>query len=183
MNMKKLKLIKYGLICLIAIMIIGVLFLLNKSYAFFNYTKESNKINTASASGIDAKIISGENNLEINNSYPIYDSEGMLKDAFVFNLTNAGNLTLTYTVKVLNDTDKQEGSVIPDNFIKYSYSLDGVNYTTPTTLSLTNNIIVSNNLIKGSSDTIYLKIWLSSEADNSVSGKSYSGKVIVSATK
>ena len=66
--MKKLKLIKYGLICLIAIMIIGVLFLLNKSYAFFNYTKESNKINTASASGIDAKIISGENNLEINNS-------------------------------------------------------------------------------------------------------------------
>ena len=60
----------------------------------------------------------------------MYDSDGLNGTPFEFEITNTSSKTISYTLKIENDTDKQNnctvnGSTCPvlsANYIKYAYN-------------------------------------------------------------
>ena len=148
---KKKNPVKIISIVLSVLILTGIIvFVVGKSFAFFNYKKEGETINVVTFNGLSVNINnSSENNLNLTNAYPMYDDEGMEQESLSFTITNHSKKAIDYTLKVENDLDKQnnciiDGSVCPQlstNYIRYSYKLGNSEWSEPANLGTNNNIV------------------------------------------
>ena len=182
---KNMTLRKIGIVALTLVLMVLVVFLVSASFGYFNYMKKGDTLNVISIKGIDVEIINdSENNLNINEAYPMYDDEGILNDPFTFTLTNTSSKALDIVLKIENDTDKQgDYPLLSTNYIKYVYKIGNGEYSEPQNLGANNNIVLSDTITRNETKTISIKLWLDKEAPNSVQGKYFFGELIVEGTK
>ena len=79
------------IIITVSIIILATILLLvvGNSFGFFKYLKKGDIVNVITIKGIDVKILNNEDDaLNLENAYPIIDSEGMLSTPFEFTMTN-----------------------------------------------------------------------------------------------
>ncbi len=177
------------LVISVILLMILIIFLVGRSFGFFQYIKKGENINLITISGIETKILSTDDNvLNLENAYPISDSDGLSLTPFVFSMTNTSSRNLSYTMKIEMDTDKLNNCTLEDGSscqalstkaIKYSYKKDDGTYSTPKNLGDSNDIITGGVISSKETITSSIILWIDSEAGNEYMNQYFFGKLMI----
>lgn len=182
------------LITSVLVLMMLIVFLVGRSFGFFQYAKKGDVVNIISIKGLVVSVDNTTDNaLNLTNVYPEYDADGLKHDPFIFTITNATGNPVDYTLKLLNDTEKQElcfvdteetinCTQLPYQYIRYAYSINDGEYSEPFNLT-SDGIIYSETILGGASTKISIKLWISSEAPNSIQGNAFFGKLVITGEK
>lgn len=182
-NKKRILLILSGFI-----IIVIIAFVINDSFSIFNYAKEGSENIIISTGGIEAEIISEESALNLENLYPVSDSEGLTGVPFIFSMTNTSSKSLNYTIRIESNTEKLAECKLDDgtscselstNYIKFSYKKNDGKYSEPAILGKNDNIIASGTISGKEKITSSIILWIDSSATNEIMNQYFYGKVIV----
>ena len=165
------------------------------SYGFFKYSKEGTKVSYLTVKGLEVSIVNKDDDaLNLENMYPEYDDEGLTRTPFVFKIKNTGTDAIDYTIKIENDTDKQNACVLEDgnntpcpvlstNYIKYVYKIGNNIYSTPAILGSNNNIIIEDTIQGLEELEISVILWIDSDTPNTAQNNYFYGKLILEGQK
>lgn len=177
------------LIVVTVLLMLVIIFVVGRSYGFFKYMKEGEKVNVITIKGIEIKIENEEaDSLNLEAAYPVDDSEGLSYEPFIFTMTNTSSRTLSYSILVENDEEKRAECLIDEytlcpelstDNIKYSYKKNDGTYTEPRKLGDDNNIITSGEITANEEITSSIILWIDSEAGNEIMNKYFFGKIII----
>ena len=144
--------------------------LLSVSYAFINKRVVGNKQQVIDAGNLELILDEDENNLLIEDAYPIADEVGMIQEAFTFRITNKTSMDTNYILKL---EDITIGEVLAKEDVKYSLTKNK-----EITIDFVSNIVdnvIDEGKIKGNATIEYeLRLWLREDltSDATVKGKS-----------
>lgn len=163
------------------VMSIGILSLfvitLSVSYAYYQVTLTSPTSVNATAAKFTTSFADGKA-INMTNTEPMKDSDGLMTNGYSFTLNNTGNITLNYDV-YLNISSY----TLPLDLIKFSISNNDT-YSSPVLLSsftLDNNRIkvYSGSLDASKSASHTIKLWLTEGADASSYNKTFNATISV----
>ena len=189
---KKLTVKNISLIIVVLMLMALIVFMVGKAFGFFNYAKEGSVVNTVTIKGLSINVNNETDEaLNITNAYPVYDSEGMENDPFIFTITNNSSHDIEYNLKIENDSEKlaecvQTNGTCPElstNYIKYSYKLNNGSWSSPSSLGNNENIVFSDAVLGNESVTVSIKLWIDSAAGNEIQGTYFFGKLVLEGTK
>ena len=118
--------------------------------------------------------------LSLLKNYPISDEEALGMKAYSISVTNIGEDAVRYTLNIINDDsiinlDNCEDNLLNDEFVKIS-----INGSTPKTLNEFENGQIIDGLLGQNQSTFYeIRLWISSESDNSVLAKHFHKRITV----
>ena len=160
--------------------------MISSAYAIFSSVQKSENYNTITVGTLKIDFNDTEDGLgniiKLNGAYPESDNDGQKEEPYTFKITNSGNISANYKVKILDDTDMIESDNCQDNLLDKTKIKLSINGGEPITLSdkeansyeIANGILTPNN-----SRTYKIRIWITDQAGNEVLGKHYHGKIIV----
>ena len=185
---------KTVIIVIVTLILMGlIIFFVGRSYGFFQYVKKGETTNVVSIKGIRINVIEDDNALNLENAEPLYDKDSMELKAFKFSMTNTSSRPIEYTIRVANDTEKQQACLInegeeneetcpvltTDN-IRFSYKLNDSNWSEPINLGGTNNDTITTYTINGGETLTYsVKIWIKSDATNEIMNHYFYGQLLI----
>ena len=147
---------------LLLLVLVLVVSIGKETYALFTSSVSSTVQNYSTGS---IKLEYSNATVDLNNLYPMSDSEGMQTGAKTITITNTGTLTYKFDVKI----DASTSGTLSNSLIKVS--VDGQQ---PAFLSTNNNVILN----PGSSRVVSLRFWITSSATSSqVLGKRFVGNL------
>ena len=158
----------------IIIMILSIILVLvvmsSTTYALFFKVHTMDNTESYTAGILDIKVEEGSK-LELVNSLPITDEEGANLTPYTFTITNVGNLTYTFDLKLLSTTTENQ---INPNYIKIK--LDDK----PVLLSSLSEGLIAEDLTLNPEEsiTMSIRIWLSIDTPNTEIGKTFSAKIV-----
>jgi len=121
---------------------------------------------------LDLQVIEDEQ-ISLQNVFPMIDSEGIKTEAYTLTIKNTGTLPYLFDLKMLSSTEENS---IDTKYIKYQVNTDKSN-----TLYSTSNTISSNVLIYPNEEkTFNIKIWLDINTPNNQLGKTFVAKLATS---
>ena len=182
---------------LILILVILLTLIIGGSYAWFQITKESEKINIIKAGNLSLILDdTTSKGIKLVNAVPMSYQQGLNTEEYTFTLTNNGSIS-DYTIYLDNvDTytnDNNESITItddmriPDAKIRYILLIDGeeASATKSKLLSdITDRAIDTGTLeANGGSHTYSLRIWIDSQAEKEENGKVFNAMLRVEATQ
>ena len=194
---KKKNIIKYIILAIAVLILMGlIIFFVGRSYGFFQYVKKGDVTHVVTIKGIKVNIIEDNDALNLLNAEPLYDADGMELKAFTFSITNTASRALSYTIKVANDTEKQNACLInegeadeapcpvltTDN-IRYSYKLNDNEYSTPANLGENNDIIDIGSIAGHETKTYSIKMWIKEDATNEIMNHYFFGQLLIQGTQ
>lgn len=152
---------------LLLLVLVLVVSIGKETYALFTSSVSSTVQNYSTGS---IKLEYSNATIDLNNLYPMSDSEGMQTGAKTITITNTGTLTYKFDVKI----DASTSGTLSNSLIKVS--VDGQQ---PAFLSTNNNVIINNVILNpGSSRVVSLRFWITSSATSSqVLGKRFVGNL------
>lgn len=197
-----------GQIMVTALAVLGVvLSMLGGSYALFSSSTSAGEYNVLTAGNLEISYVEGENGLgdilSLNGSYPQSDPttlNNLLElQSYRFNITNTGNVPLDYRIKIEYDEaiieedgcgpiDSPNNNLLGFEYIKYNFDREVDSNDIPVAKVLgdaPNHIIYDSaqdnqpGLIQNGSRNFEIRLWIKSDAPNSILGKHFHGKVVV----
>ncbi len=157
--------------------------LIGTSYGFI-LQNTNDKPNVFMTGILDISFKDNTESIDLDNSYPMKDEEGMNTDGYTFTITNTGNIP-AYFLIYLDDQSSSNNSILR-NQLKYSLNNSSPNILPYFDLTkYENETDVDYSLYFGllnvnESKTFNLKLWINeSETVFSVANKEYIGKVVV----
>ena len=170
------------------------------SYAIFSSSVSTGEYNVLTAGNLEISYVEGENGygdvLSLNGAYPKADPANLTElenlETYRFNITNTGDIPLDYRIRIEYDDaiiteDGCENKKLSFNYIKYNFDKT-LNEDVPVSnllSSATNHIIYDSAaanqpaLQPNSSKIHEIRLWIASDAPNSVLGKHFHGKVVI----
>ncbi len=160
--------------------------MISSAYAIFSSVQKSENYNTITVGTLKIDFNDTEDGLgniiKLNGAYPESDNDGQKEEPYTFKITNSGNISANYKIKILDDTDMIESDNCQDNLLDKTKIKLSINGGEPITLSdkeansyeIANGILTPNN-----SRTYKIRIWITDQAGNEVLGKHYHGKIVV----
>ena len=149
------------------------------TYALVNVTVSGTKRQVITAGDLSLILEENENNLTIENAFPLADEVGMIQeDVFTFRLINNSPMEVGYILKLVDITTG--GNKLSTSDVKYYLTKDGKG--TPALLSELEDGVVDSGLIKGNQVIHYsLRLWLRYDItdDTTVVGKNLSYRIDV----
>ena len=143
---------------LLLIVLILVLFVSIGKETYALFTSEVSSIVQNYGTGT-LKLSYSNTGININNAYPMSDSDGMNQNESIITITNVGTLAYKFNVII----DPSISSTLSTDLIRVS--IDG---ESPATLSSDGNIIIRDVILNpGSSRTFTIKLWINSKASSS----------------
>lgn len=181
-----------GQITLTAIAVVAVVVsMIGGSYALFSSSTSSGEYNVLTAGNLEISYVEGENGygdiLSLTGAYPMSDADGKQGSPYRFNLTNTGDVPLDYRIKIEYDDaiiaeDGCSNNLLEFQYVKYNFD----SAETSALLSNTTDHIIYDSaaanqpgLQPGSSQIHEIRLWITSDAPNSVLGKHFHGKVVI----
>lgn len=170
---------KYSVIGIILLVLIVFVLVLGASYAFFTTTVKGKEFVIYTGNlAVDYKKKTDVINIE--NLYPMTNTEGLTQNSHEFTVTNNGNIDARYQVRL--ELDTTENNMVSIEYIKLAYSIDGSDYSEPVLLSnLDSSLTFLRNVIlkPTESNTIGIKLWIDINASNEIQGKTFKARVAV----
>lgn len=171
-------------------MIVSVFFvtiaMISSAYAIFSDVQRQESDNTLTVGKLKIDFIDNENGMgniiNLNGAYPVSDSDGNDTSPYIFKITNSGTLDANYKVKIIDDTEVITEDGCSNNQLAKNKIRVSINKGTPFTLSdkeFSNYIIDQGSLLKNTSKTYEIRIWISDQSGNEVLGKHYHGKIVI----
>ena len=167
-------------VSLVLIILLGI----GVSYSMWNISVSQDTNNTAYTECFDLSITNKENNINLDNAYPISNDKGKSLTPYTFTITNTCDITTQYNInlEVLNN------STLSSNFIDVMFegninllssydSTDKVNTSSVESRKLTTGILKSNE-----SKDYSLRLWIDynttlEDLNNEI--KSFKSKIVV----
>ena len=167
-----MKLIKDKKIVMIILSIILVIIVMSSTtYALFFKTHTLDNTESYTAGILDITVEEGSK-LSLTNTLPMTDEEGAKTTPYTFTITNNGNISYTFDLKMLSTTTSNQ---INSKYIKVK--LDD---NEPVLLSSISSGIIANDLELDpeKSVTMSVRIWLDINTPNTEIGKKFSAKIV-----
>lgn len=154
----------------LAIMFV-VVSLSDTTYSLFFKADSTNTFNYNT--GILDLQFTEDEQINLQNAFPIIDSEGLKTEPYTLTIKNTGTLPYLFDLTMLSTTEE---NVLDIKYIKYQ-----VNNDKPNTLYATSNIIASNIMLYPNEEkTFKIKIWLDITTPNAELGKTFMAKIVTS---
>ena len=175
---------KKNIIFLSASLILIILLGIGVSYSMWNITTSQDTENTAYTECFDLSITNKENNISLNNAYPISNDKGKSLPPYTFTITNTCDITTQYNInlEVLNSSTLSskfidvmfEGNI---NLLSSYDATDKVNTSSIESRKLTTGILKSQE-----SKDYSLRLWIDynttlEDLNNEI--KSFKSKIVV----
>lgn len=161
---------KINYIMALAIMFV-VVSLSGTTYSLFFKADSTNTFNYNTGI-LDLQFVEDEQ-INIENAFPMIDSEGLKTTPYTLTIKNTGSLPYLFDLKMLSTT---ENNIINSKYIKFQ-----VNNNKSNTLYATSNIISSNIMIYPNEEkTFKVKVWLDANTPNEELGKTFAAKLVTS---
>ncbi len=159
-------------IIIISIILIGQS-LLNSTYSLFYHEDIASNADSYSTGLLSITADAAGDNISLENTLPISDTEGAATTAYTFTIKNIGNLDYKFNVKLLSTGDST--TTIDSQYIKIKVDDGSV-----TTLSSLSNSIIKKDitLSAGQSIDISIRVWLSINTPNTQIGKVFNSKIV-----
>ena len=168
--MKKIFTNKKAIITVLSILLV-LSIMLSTTYALFMKVNTLDNTESYTSGILDVTVEEGTA-LTLSNTLPMTDEEGSALTPYTFKVTNTGNLTYTFDLKLLSTTTS--------NQINPAYIKVKLDDNSPVTLSSLSNGLIASDLTLNPSDsvTMSVRIWLSIDTPNTEIGKSFSAKIV-----
>ena len=168
------------IIILIILILISILTLIGSSYALLTKTFTSKKL-SVEVGTLKVDFTEG-NSINLDNTKPMSDSDGLNTTPYTFTITNSGTIDSYYTISNEEDTS----NTLDTTYLKYKLvSNDGYDSGIKRLKDIgtgTYRIVDERDLLKSKSVTYKLYLWIASDAPNSIQNKIYKSKIIVNST-
>ena len=168
------------IIILIILILISILTLIGSSYALLTKTFTSNKL-SVEVGTLKVDFTEG-NAINLDNTKPMSDSDGLNTTPYTFTITNSGTIDSYYTISNEEDTN----NTLDTTYLKYKLvSNDGYDSGIKRLKDIgtgTYRIVDERALLKSKSVTYKLYLWIASDASNDIQNKIYKSKIIVNST-
>ena len=165
------------IIILIILILISILTLIGSSYALLTKTFTSKKL-SVEVGTLKVDFTEG-NSINLDNTKPMSDSDGLNTTPYTFTITNSGTIDSYYTISNEEDTS----NTLDTTYLKYKLvSNDGYDSGIKRLKDIgtgTYRIVDERALLKSKSVTYKLYLWIASDAPNSIQNKIYKSKIIV----
>ena len=165
------------IIILIILILISILTLIGSSYALLTKTFTSKKL-SVEVGTLKVDFTEG-NAINLDNTKPMSDSDGLNTTPYTFTITNSGTIDSYYTISNEEDTS----NTLDTTYLKYKLvSNDGYDSGIKRLKDIgtgTYRIVDERALLKSKSVTYKLYLWIASDAPNSIQNKIYKSKIIV----
>ena len=169
-----------------SISILGLLLIVGISYAFWQITKYQEDQNVITSGCFDIKLEGGKA-INLENAYPIEDTEGAKLTPYTFTITNICDLLASYTVNL----EMLEGTTMASKYIKVMMNKEEIKNlgSLEQTEPVLKNSVESRKIISGSlgardSEEYSLRIWMDGEItieEKEAMNKQMLSKVVVKA--
>ena len=168
------------IIILIILVLISILTLIGSSYALLTKTFTSKKL-SVEVGTLKVDFTEG-NAINLDNTKPMSDSDGLNTTPYTFTITNSGTIDSYYIISNEEDTT----NTLDTTYLKYKLvSNDGYDSGVKRLKDIgtgTYRIVDERALLKSKSVTYKLYLWIASDAGNDIQNKIYKSKIIVNST-
>ena len=165
------------IIILIILILISILTLIGSSYALLTKTFTSKKL-SVEVGTLKVDFTEG-NAINLDNTKPMSDSDGLNTTPYTFTITNSGTIDSYYTIS----NEEDSNNTLDTTYLKYKLvSNDGYDSGIKRLKDIgtgTYRIVDERALLKSKSVTYKLYLWIASDAPNSIQNKIYKSKIIV----
>lgn len=170
---------KRNKVALIVLLIILIIVIIALTYAAFRFKGEGNKTNTITLGTLELTLNEG-NTINLVDTYPLTDSEGLALDGYDFTLENTGTASVNYVI-YLDDIEIESPDVkLDDMYLKYSLDKnDSKGYADYLeTLGEDGSRVLDQGTLDSSEENSYvLRVWPTVDIDGDFGGQVWKGKL------
>lgn len=170
---------KRNKVMLVIILVALIVVIIALSYAAFSYAGSGKKANVINFGTLKLTLNEG-NSINLVDTYPITDAEGLALDGYDFTLENTGDANVNYVI-YLDDIAVTSPDVrLADKYLKYSLDKNSTKGTASFLETLGKNgsrVLDRGTLNKGGENSYILRIWPTIEVDGDFGGQVWKGKL------
>lgn len=157
--------------------ILTSLFLILSTYLWFSFSPlRSQALDNTYFKQAFLQIEEVGNGVLLEYAYPQLDEYGLEHEGYTFKIVNNNNKEVKYKINFISG----ENNTLDNKYIRYSYNVNGGNYSVPQNLSDEGLLVIDN--LNSSSENIYnLKFWIDCNAGNEIMNKTFSARIGVQA--
>lgn len=177
------------------IIFVGIIVLIGVSYAWLTVTLTGTKDVVIRSGNLSLNLDeTSKDGINLNNTYPMTDQEGMKTTSYDFTLKNTGTISSNYVVSIEDVTENEKKLNV--NVLKYDlkktvYSKDGIEKNSQTdtmqllsSIKTDDGIIVDSGLLEeGEYITYELRVWIDYDAGNEYQESSFNGVLKIDGTQ
>lgn len=173
---------KLGFIVLIFSVLICII---SVTYAIWTQLFEGSKEQIITTGTLVLDLTNEEDTITLDKIVPLSDTDGLALTPYKFKVINTGTTNANYRISLVNDEEKYIEDSCSDKKmnwadIMYSFTIDN-NVPTMNLLSSNKGILSSGTLNSNKTISCSLRIWIKSDADNSIMGRHFHGKIKIEA--
>ena len=169
---------KRNKIMMIVILIVLIIVIIALSYAAFSFSKIGSE-NVITLGTLELTLTEG-NTINLEDTYPLTDAEGLALDGYDFTLENTGTAVVDYTI-YLDDVEITSPDVkLDDMYLKYSFDKNDSVGTAEYLETLGENgsrILDQGTLDSNEENSYVLRVWPTIEIDGDFGGQVWKGKL------
>ena len=173
-NMKE----KRNKIMMIILLVVLIIVIIALSYAAFRFSRTGSE-NVITLGKLELTLTEGDT-INLEDTYPLTDAEGLALDGYDFTLENTGTAAVDYVIYLDNIEIDAPDVKLDDKYLKYSFDKDNVVGTAEYLETLGTDgsrILDQGTLNRGEENSYVLRVWPTVEVDGDFGGQVWKGKL------
>ena len=170
---------KRNKIMLIVLLVVLLVIIIALSFAAFSYAAPGEDVNKVTLGNLELTLNEGTT-INLEDTYPLTDSEGLALTGYSFTLENTGTASVDYVI-YLDDVEITSPDVkLDDMYLKYSLDKDNVVGSAAFLETLGTNgsrVLDQGKLDNGESHAYVLRVWPTIDVDGDFGGQVWKGKL------
>ena len=165
-------------IMLIIILVALIIIIIALSYAAFSFSRIGSE-NVITLGTLELTLNEG-NTINLEDTYPLTDSEGLALSGYDFTLENTGTAAVDYVIYLDNVAIDSPDVKLDDMYLKYSFDKNNTIGTAEYLETLGEDgsrILDQGTLNRGEENSYVLRVWPTIEVDGDFGGQVWKGKL------
>ena len=165
-------------IMLIIILVALIIIIIALSYAAFSFSRIGSE-NVITLGTLELTLNEG-NTINLEDTYPLTDSEGLALSGYDFTLENTGTADVDYVIYLDNVAIESPDVKLDDIYLKYSFDKNKTIGTAEylETLGEDGSRVLDQGTLKSGEENSYvLRVWPTIEVDGDFGGQVWKGKL------
>lgn len=165
-------------IMLIIILVALIIIIIALSYAAFSFSRIGSE-NVITLGTLELTLTEG-NTINLEDTYPLTDSEGLALSGYDFTLENTGTAAVDYVIYLDNVAIDSPDVKLDDMYLKYSFDKNNTIGTAEYLETLGEDgsrVLDQGTLSSGEENSYVLRVWPTTEIDGDFGGQVWKGKL------
>ena len=175
-NMKE----KRNKIMMIILLVVLIIVIIALSYAAFRFSITGSE-NVITLGKLELTLTEGDT-INLEDTYPLTDAEGLALDGYDFTLENTGTAAVDYVIYLDNVEIDAPDVKLDDKYLKYSFDKNSSTGTAEylESLGVDGSRILDQGTLDSSEENSYvLRVWPTIEVDGDFGGQVWKGRIRV----